>query len=103
MTHTLITIHPDGRITEAFRKPTLEALQATVGGYIEKVPYFSRLGTRICTAWANEEGRLNGLPPNPKASELWALATGWPPSETQLVGPIVIQIKGQTSFKECVE
>ncbi|MBR1525228.1 MAG: DUF3846 domain-containing protein [Prevotella sp.] len=44
---------------------TLREMQNAVGGYIERV------GThQNKSVWANEEGRLKGLPVNEKASEL---------------------------------
>ena len=44
------------------KKFTLKELQKFVGGYIELVPCADRV------AYCNEEGRLNGLPPNALAS-----------------------------------
>ncbi len=42
---------------------TLKEMQAAVGGYIERVGTYQNKGI-----WANEEGRLRGLPVNEKAS-----------------------------------
>jgi Domain of unknown function (DUF3846) len=44
--------------------PTLEQMQATVGGYIEAV----EIGDAIM--WVNEEGKLSGLTPNNIATDL---------------------------------
>jgi DNA mismatch repair protein MutH len=61
-------IHPDGR-TETLDGPEdLEKLQGWVGGYIEKVPGFTRFEGRNCYAFANEEGKLKQLPLNSKAT-----------------------------------
>ena len=61
-------IHPDGRVISV--KPTqgttftLEELQSTVGGFIEIVTTYDNRWMVI-----NEEGKLNGLPYNPAATE----------------------------------
>ncbi len=48
------------------RLPTLEELQAVVGGYIEMVPYIREdAGGRKIVCFANEEGLLKRLPKNP--------------------------------------
>lgn len=40
-------------------EPTLEAMQALVGGFIQMVPYIEGVDL-VC----NEEGKLNGMPAN---------------------------------------
>ena len=52
---------PDFRLVS----PLLEHLQALVGGYLESIP--NALGVDL---YANEEGRLLGLPLNPVASAI---------------------------------
>lgn len=47
----------------------LESLQAAVGGYIESLPV---PGEPNATAYINEEGKLQGLPANYRASLIWA-------------------------------
>lgn len=81
---TVTIIQPDGTTTVNERdpsdSPSLEELQQAVGGYIEPVDSMMTDGT---VAYANEEGRLVGLEPNPKATE----AVKWP---YPIVGPVVI-------------
>jgi hypothetical protein len=61
----------DGRVDSVHphdgRKFSIKELQGFVGGYIEKVPGTARRGNPV--AYCNEEGRLNGLPPNFTAAE----------------------------------
>lgn len=84
---TITIIQPDGttNITErdASDRPSLKELQQAVGGYIEPVDAMMDDGT---IAYANEEGLLVGMPPNPKATA----AVKWPHT---IVGPVVI-LKG---------
>lgn len=56
---------------------TLEALQATVGGYIEAVTLVPGKAVMI----VNEEGLLRGMTANPIASAV---------ANTQIVGPAVV-------------
>lgn len=62
-------IKSDGTITPYSpadgRAFTLKEMQKAVGGYVERVGTHQNKGV-----WANEEGRLKGLPVNEKASEL---------------------------------
>jgi hypothetical protein len=97
----VLTIIPaDGAVSskELAAPPALEDLQAGIGGgYIQVVPHFTRYMGKPCVAFCDEEGKLNGLPYNVRASELWygqmpdtfwRTDTGWPLDI--LVGPIVI-------------
>lgn len=65
---------------EANNPPTLEELQAHVGGYIESVDRFLEEGTR---AYANEDGLFKGLRVNLVAT----VAVKWP---YPIVGPVVV-------------
>lgn len=49
---------------------SLEDMQKAVGGYIERIPLPNACG------YVNEEGRINGLPLNPRATKLWYKALG---------------------------
>lgn len=79
-------ITPDGQ-TKPFEyagdKPTLEELQAIVGGYIQYLPCND--GRMM---YINEEGKLQGLEPNEAASRLVTLFPG-----DAVVGPALV---GQT-------
>jgi len=58
-----VIIHPSGVITE-FKPPyTLEQLQEQVGGYIQSVPLYDDIIMIV-----NEEGKLQNLLPNLRAS-----------------------------------
>lgn len=78
---TMTTIDPSGEVTtlamDPASRPTLEALQAAVGGYIERVPRVMR------EAYVDEDGSLKRLPPNPKGSA----RVGF---NGLLLGPVVI-------------
>lgn len=84
MNAKITIIYPKGGTVEETRDssdiPTLEELQKAVGGLIESVDAYLPEGTQ---AYANEEGVLLGLEPNPTATELLA----WP---YMIVGPVVI-------------
>ena len=59
----------DGTTVDLPEQPTLAEAQKAVGGYIEKMP------TNLCrtprlTVYANEEGRMQALPVNRKATDL---------------------------------
>lgn len=82
---TVTIIQPDGTTTLTERdpsdRPSLKELQAAVGGgLIEAVDAMMGDGT---VAYANEEGLLRGMQPNPKATR----EVNWP---YPIVGPVVI-------------
>lgn len=82
-------LHPDGSITDLpKRRPTLEELQAAVGGYIEhlSIKYLERRGQMFL----NEEGKLHHLPINFKATAI-ARSAGIADSDF-VVGSVVILI-----------
>lgn len=70
--------------------PSLEQLQAAVGGHIEVIPYFTRFRGADCVAFCNEEGKLESLAPNIIGQMLWEQAVGQPVRDDFLVGPIAI-------------
>jgi hypothetical protein len=84
--------------------PDRAALQAAVGGDIEKVPWFNTINlggsVRPCVAFCNEEGKQQGLPINDRATELWTEAQRGhaapdhrvPTIHDVLVGPVVVII-----------
>lgn len=101
MRGTLTTIHPNGRRTEVqVSEPvTLEVLQSSVGGWLEIVPGLDKFEGKVCVAYCNEEGKIDRLPVNEPATELWAAAYGCPVEALGdvLVGPIAI-VTGDTEF-----
>lgn len=73
-------INPDLRVPTSTidqdAPPTLEQLQALVGGYIEQVIGFNTFEGKPCIAYCNEEGKLLHMDLNMTACELWAKAAG---------------------------
>lgn len=96
-----LTLNPDGQgVIVQFDAPvSLETLQSAVGGYIEVVPGLDRIqppdklgGTVPCVAFCNEEGKLNGLPYNERATKAWAdcLNVSLDDIGDMLVGPVIV-------------
>ena len=67
---------------------SLEDLQALVGGWIEAAPTSNNV-----TFWINEEGKYNGMLPNPIATLCWISYDlyGCVANGDHLFGPLVIQ------------
>ena len=88
--------------------PSLDMLQAAVGGNIETVPYFDRISIdgkqRKCVAFCNEEGKLHGLPVNSVATTMWAIYAhdhGVIKLNDVLCGPVVI-VTGDNELLEAL-
>jgi hypothetical protein len=92
--YTLTILHTDGSATveTSPRSPSLERLQAAVGGFIQVIPRLTTYNDRpVSHAWMNEEGRLEALPPNPQATRLWAQNLRVPPQAILvIVGDVAI-------------
>lgn len=88
----LTILKVDGSVSETdlTSSPSLEQLQAAVGGYIEVVPFFTRYKGQSCVAFCNEEGKCNGLPLNKDATMLWYVSMSRSYAEDYLVGDIAI-------------
>jgi len=73
MTYTLHTIQPEGEVLSSTQTaaPSLQALQDIVGGYIQTVPRFNTYKGSRCIVYVNEEGRMQNLPFNQTATDLW--------------------------------
>lgn len=74
MSKCIEIIKATGETTVMQGAPTLEKLQQAVGGWVEHVRVLDRIevGIFIYTSmYVHEEGRLNGLPVNPKATEIY--------------------------------
>jgi hypothetical protein len=95
----LVAINPDGTVNRILldAHPTLDQLKDIVGGYIERVPYFNKFENKPCIAFCNEMGKLQELPVNLKATNLWMDAYGGSVSPDYLVGSIAIVV-GPQSF-----
>jgi hypothetical protein len=80
----MYVIHPEsGRVptVTGYREPPgLKELQEAVGGYIETVPHLTTIRTLedkkyvSCIAYCNEEGKLEQLPYNARATLAWDIA-----------------------------
>lgn len=73
----------DGTIEQMKWNPSLEEIQAAVGGYIEFVPT-GNVGYMYC----NEEGKLLGLPVNKAATSMIAF-------DDIVVGDVVVMEEGE--------
>lgn len=68
----IVVIRPHGEYVSYKCDPSLENMQALVGGYIEVVPMFSKIGSMSCLVLCDEEGKLKGKPVNNRATLEWA-------------------------------
>lgn len=101
-TATLITV--DGQVTEVRPKDgkefSLEELQDYVQGLIEYVPLPDGRNMIV-----NETGKLDGLPPNPKAIEIWKEVypiEEYPHNNDELiVGDVLILPKEEEVCEHC--
>jgi hypothetical protein len=105
MKGTIITIPVNGDITsEEVATPDIYIkLRHVVGGYIEQVPYFNTFVWHKkkvkCFAFCNEEGKLNDLPINNRATFYWLNAVGRPIDDV-LMGDVAVVIGDDEFLKE---
>lgn len=121
MTGYVITVYPGGRVSAEEYRPAsaLKQVQHAVGGYIETVPLMETvefgpviLALEIrdlpafeqpCVAFCNEDGKVDGLPVNITATQLWAESlvsagharigpNGKIPMSDVLVGPVAFVV-----------
>ena len=99
MINRMITIKVNGieDYTVCKEVPTLEELQAAVGGLIEAIPHFTEYKGNRCVALCNEEGKLRNMPYNLTATKLWLEAMKVTAIDDHLVGDIVILV-GDDAF-----
>lgn len=78
MEGTAIVYHADGTVNlhgPLREQPNLKWLKEQVNGYIQLIPLFQKIKIggieHECIAYCNEEGKLNLLPFNRTATELW--------------------------------
>lgn len=69
---TILRVNGAVEVKELTRKVGLDPLQDAVGGYIETVPRFDKYEGERCITFCNEEGKLEGLAVNARATKLWA-------------------------------
>lgn len=93
MTKLAYVIHPDDSAepVQITTKNGLRTLQQLVGGYIEAV-YAGQdeHGRPTVTFWCNEEGKLQGLPINRRATAYWWLLEPHMANQDVLCGTIVV-------------
>jgi hypothetical protein len=105
MKGTIITIPVTGEITSVdVTDPNIcEMLRKIVGGHIEQVPAFNtfmwKKVRRKCFAFCNEEGKIQDLPINHRATFYWLNAAGEPLMDI-LVGDIAVVIGDSDFLKE---
>jgi hypothetical protein len=103
MKGNMLTIPPAGplhgiQLTEA---PTLKHLQDAVGGYIEAVHGFCAPGAGgPAVAYCNEHGKLDDLPFNRIATDLWRHCLRRDPGDT-LCGNVVV-LWGDEEFMDAL-
>jgi hypothetical protein len=89
---TLVIIAPSGAVTnqriERSKGPSLEVLQAAVGGYIERVRV--RWSGRVCDAYVNEDGISKGFTLNTSATLI--LDGAFKNSGNNIVGPCAVWV-----------
>lgn len=82
---TAVIIKPEGTVTVSKIRTDLHSLrQAIGGGYLERVAC-----SPTVSAWMDEEGKINSLPPNPLATMI-VKALGWPGDGYLLNGTVMI-------------
>jgi len=84
----IVVVHPNGQYVLYNCPPTLENLQALVGGYIEVIPGFTKFNGQPCIVLGDEEGKLKHKPTNNRATIEWARCLNG--SGDYLVGDIVV-------------
>lgn len=94
---TQILIKVDGTTTVTQGKPSLEDLQAAVGGYIERVPFYDNHNGQKAIAFCNEEGKLKGKPINSVMTALWQ---GSCRTRDVLVGDIIVLVGPASELEE---
>jgi hypothetical protein len=90
---TLHIVSPDGvthqQRVETSKGPSLDVLQAAVGGYIERVSV--RYEGKVRDAYINEEGKLKGLNYNRDATRMWHAVPVTNRADV-LVGPVAVWV-----------
>jgi len=84
----VVMVRPNGQYVLYKCEPTLENLQALVGGYIEVIPGFTKYGRVPCIVLGDEEGKLKNKPYNNRATIEWARCMNQ--RSHDLVGDIIV-------------
>jgi hypothetical protein len=105
----LIKLRSDGQreVSAIVVGPSLIDLQTMVGGYVEIVPHWKTYQGQLCIAYANEEGKVKGLPFNLEATELWYKQLQYARQQSVtgdiLVGDIAIVTGTSAELKQFVD
>lgn len=87
----VLLITPEGQGTIQELAQDLRTLQTVLGGYIEAVPgLFDTQGRAQAMLWCNEEGKLQDLPINHKATALWWALDESARGMDQLMGAVLV-------------
>ena len=105
-TMTVIPADDSLPITTATGAPGLADYQKAVGGYIETVPDIDAYEGRPAVLFCNEEGRINGLPLNARATKVWKDALNFDKRpagdfwyEPELYGNVIV-VEGEDDDEE---
>lgn len=99
-TMTILKVDGTKTVTEFDRAPTLEELQAAVGGFIEHVSGFDTYEGQPAWAVVNEDGKGSKLAVNVNATQLWETQSGFIGFD-MLVGDVAI-LQGDDEFMEAL-
>lgn len=88
---------PPSEIGVAGSAMILASLRGIVGGYIEIVPFFTTWQGEPCVVFCNENGKLDGLPVNRRATAIW-----WQlyPTSDHLVGDVAVVMGDEEFLRE---
>lgn len=101
MPYIVLEIKSDGKIIKTIqpKMPGYDQLRKAVDGYFQEIPYFKSIGHEGAfykggSAYANEEGRMMGLPFNTVATQCWMLACpNGEPDRMRLCGDVIFFAK----------
>lgn len=104
MPYVVLEIKANGQIVKTIqpKKPDYEQQRKAVDGYIQNIPYFTKAVHEAVLykrgiAYANEEGRMRGLPINRNAMALWRFSCpGGDPGRMTLCGNVIFFAKVQS-------
>lgn len=101
MPYAVLVIKTDGTIVKTVqpKKPNYKQLNEAVGGYIETLPYFTRVvhegvEYKRGTAFCHEEGKVRGMAVNARATALWIMSCPeGDPGRMVLAGDVIFYAK----------
>jgi hypothetical protein len=96
-----LTVPTSGPAVLTQTRTDLTGLQTLVGGWIERIST-EPVGQSWWAGWVNEEGKIRGLPANPRATRL-LLSLGWPDTGDRIVGTMVLTGTSGDDFTDLPE